>query len=120
MRRFYGGRGWIHHHTCMNEHVIAYRVIGAQLAFSFHLSARKRKERQSHHEALQSVSMNGLSREKLSLIVKLFGRSFFFFFFFTPPHVKFINIRSLCQFLFSSFAPQNVFRSGFLAKLVFS
>lgn len=74
------GEGWIHHHTCMNEHVIAYRVIGAQLAFSFHLSVRKRKERQSHHEALQSVSMNGLSREKLSLIVKLFGRSFFFFY----------------------------------------
>lgn len=37
----------------------------------------ERKERHSYLEALQSVSMNGLSRGKLSLIVKLFGRSLF-------------------------------------------
>lgn len=69
----------------------------------------KEKRETELSEGPWSVSMNGLSREKLSLIVKLFGRSFFY--------TLMLNSSTfLCNLLFS-FVPQNVSRSRFLAKL---
>lgn len=59
-----------------------------------YLCVRKSKERQSDHKALQSVSMNGLSRGKLSLIVKLFGRSLFL------RHLMLNSSTFLCHFFF--------------------
>lgn len=76
----------------MNEHVIGRRVIGARLAFSFRFVCVC--EREKRGKAVASVAVKGPSREKLSHIVKLFGRSFFFFSLSlsAPPHVKFINV----------------------------
>lgn len=68
------------------------------------------RKRERHHE----VSMNGRSRENLSLIVKLFGRNVCIFFFsLTLPHVKFINIFSVISFPFFFFAPRSRFRVRF-------
>jgi len=56
-------------------HVIGYRVIGLH----FHPFVCEKEKREAElSQGLQSVSMNGLSRGKLSLIVKSFGRSLFY------------------------------------------
>lgn len=105
-----GGKGG--HHACMNEHVTASCVIGAESAFSsVFVSVSEKKKREAElspgpparfHEWLQQG-------ETVPHCQVIWQKTFF-----TPPHVKFINISPS---IFFPFTPQNVFRSGFLAKL---
>ncbi len=83
------GRGGFYHHTCMNEHVIAYRVIGAQSAFSsICMSVWEREKRGRAITRPSSLfpwmaSAGGNCPSLSSYLAEVF---------FTPPHVKFINI----------------------------
>lgn len=76
-----------------------------------YLWVRRRKERQSCLQALQPVSMNGLSRGKLSLIVKLFGRRLFL------HHLMLNSSTFLCQFFFS-FCPSECLQIRFSCQAV--
>jgi len=71
---------------------------------------RKWKESQIYLKALQSVSMNGLSGGKLSLIVKLFGRSLFL------RHLM-LNSSTFLHHFFS-FCPSECLQIGFSRQTV--
>lgn len=72
-----GGKGG--HHACMNEHVTASCVIGAESAFSSVIvSVSEKKKREAELSPGPPARFHEwLQQGKLSLIVKLFGRRLF-------------------------------------------